>query len=416
MVSSLWPPEVLGGAELYAAALTARLRADGHEVAVLTAGVDGDDVVASVRPWGHRQTEYADQPRVRRLVFHAGDLVRPDVGRVVDRALERFAPDVVHSHAVQGMSATALTRVARRGVAHVHTLHDYWLLCQRNTLVTAAGTPCTTRCRSCRAVSAVRNAQLARRPPDVLLAVSEAVARAHTDVIPWTRRRTRVLYNPVDAVTGTHRAPVAGPPTFGFVGQVSAVKGIRTLVRAFGAAAIAGARLVVAGRGTDVDAVTGVPGVDYRGWVDAAGREALYREVDAVVVPSEWQDPAPLVVNEARGRGIPVIGARVGGIPELIAPASQPLLFPAGDVTELTARLRTFAAAPAHFGAAPESAPIDWTGHLAGVLAAYTDARATADPDRGPAGDAARRADGGPGSGGAPVEPPGDPGAAESGR
>ena len=53
MVSSLWPPEVLGGAELYAAALAARLRRAGHTVAALTAGVDGDDVVAQIRPWGY---------------------------------------------------------------------------------------------------------------------------------------------------------------------------------------------------------------------------------------------------------------------------------------------------------------------------------------------------------------------------
>jgi glycosyltransferase involved in cell wall biosynthesis len=407
MVSSLWPPVVLGGAELHAAALAARLRAAGHEVAVLTAGVDGDDVVASVRPWGHRQSEYAGQSRVRKLAFHAGDLLRPDVGRVVDRALERFRPDVVHSHAVQGMSVTGLTRVTRRGVAHVHTLHDYWLLCQRNTLVTAAGRPCLTRCRSCRAVSAARNAQLARRPPDVVLAVSEAVARAHTDAIAWTRDRTRVLYNPVERAADAHRPPTAGAPTFGFLGQVSAVKGIRTLVRAFRDAAIPQARLVVAGRGTDVDAVTGVPGVDHRGWVDAAGRDALYREVDAVVVPSEWQDPAPLVVNEARGRGITVIGARAGGIPELVAPASAPLLFTAGDAAELTERLCTFAAEPARFGAPPEAAPLDWDAHLAGVLAAYADARsATGSHDDGVTGHPAV---------GSPA-PSGDPGAPEGGR
>ena len=108
MVSSLWPPEVLGGAELYAAALAARLRTAGHTVAALTAGVDGDDVVAQIRPWGYPLTEYADQPRAERLVFHAGDVAQPGAGRTVDRALAEFRPDVVHSHAVQGMSAAVL--------------------------------------------------------------------------------------------------------------------------------------------------------------------------------------------------------------------------------------------------------------------------------------------------------------------
>jgi glycosyltransferase involved in cell wall biosynthesis len=377
MVSSLWPPEVLGGAELYAAALAARLRTAGHTVAVLTAGVAGQDVVAQVRPWGYPLVEFGSQPRAKRLVFHAGDVVHPGAGRTVSRAIDEFHPDVVHSHAVQGMSAVVLTRVARLGVAHVHTLHDYWLLCQRNTMVTAGGVACATRCRSCRAISSVRNAQLARRPPDVLLAVSAAVARPHEAALPWTRGRTRVLYNPVEPAAAPRAPrPRDAPPTFGFLGQVSAVKGVRTLVRAFADAAIADARLIVAGRGTDADAVTGVSGVEYRGWVDAAGREALYDEIDALVVPSEWEDPAPLVVNEARARGITVIGARVGGIPELIAPASEPLLFASGDVGELAARLRTFAADPTRFAAAGEAAPLDWAGHLAGVTHAYADARA----------------------------------------
>ena len=68
-----------------------------------------------------------------------------------------------------------------------------------------------------------------------------------------------------------------------------------------------------------------------------------------------------------RGRaGITVIGARAGGIPELIAPASEPLLFPSGDAGALAARLRSFAADPDRFAAPPEAAPLDWAGHLAG--------------------------------------------------
>jgi glycosyltransferase involved in cell wall biosynthesis len=96
------------------------------------------------------------------------------------------------------------------------------------------------------------------------------------------------------------------------------------------------------------------------------------------VVPSEWQDPAPLVVNEARARGITVIGARAGGIPELVAPASEALLFTSGDAGELAERLRTFAAEPSRFEAPPEAAPLDWAGHLAGVTRAYAEARAAA--------------------------------------
>jgi glycogen(starch) synthase len=377
MVSSLWPPAVLGGAEQYAAALAARLREAGHEVGVVTgAEVDDPHVVARIPSWGYPMTEYASQPAARRLVFHAGDLVRPDAARILDGAIAEFRPDVVHSHVVQGMGATALTRPAHDGVGHVHTLHDYWLLCQRTSLVQRDGTTCTTRCASCRLVSGIRDAAVRRHPPEVVLAVSQAIARVHGDALGWIRGRTRVVYNPVEEFTGPVRpAPQPGRVTFGFVGQVSRTKGVLTLVEAVGAAGLPDARLVVGGRGPDLDAVAGAGRpVEARGWLDRDALEALYAEIDCLVVPSEWQDPAPLVVNEARARGIPVIGARAGGIPELIAPECAPLLFPPGDVAALTASLRSFAADPGPFVPAPAVAPAGWADHLAAVIAAYEEA------------------------------------------
>jgi len=375
MVSSLWPPAVLGGAERYAAALADHLRERGHAVGVVTAGTDGAEVVARIGSWGYPMTTYASQPPARRALFHAGDIVRPDAARGLDDAVRRFRPDVVHTHVVQGMSATAMTRAAHHRIGHVHTLHDYWLLCQRTSLVRRDGEACTTRCSSCRMITGLRNVAIARRPPEVVLAVSNAIAKVHTDALDWTRDRTRVLYNPVESFVGpARRPPVPGSVTFGFVGQVSRTKGIETLVRAFTAAAIPGARLVVGGRGPDLDIVGGA-GVEARGWLDAAGLDALYAEIDCLVVPSEWQDPAPLVLNEARARGIAVIGAAIGGIPELVAPECAPLLFTARDRSALTGRLQTFAGDPTAFVPAPATAPIDWDDHLDVILAAYDEAR-----------------------------------------
>lgn len=377
MVSSLWPPAVLGGAERYAAALADRLRAAGHEVGVMTTvDVPDEHVVARIPSWAYPMTEYAEQPAARRAVFHAGDLVRPDAARTIDRVIRDFRPDVVHSHVVQGMGATSLTRPAHDGIAHVHTLHDYWLLCQRTSLVQRDGTACATRCATCRMVSGVRDATIRRHPPDVVIASSKAIARIHGDALPWVRDRVRVVYNPVTEHTGPpRRRPEPGAVVFGFVGQVSRTKGVLTLVDAMRAADLPDARLVVGGRGPDLDAVAAAgPPVEVRGWLDDAPLDALYAEIDCLVVPSEWEDPAPLVLNEARARGIPVIGARIGGIPELVAPQCEALLFPSGDAAALADRLTRFAADPDPFVPVPAAAPNDWDGHLREVLAAYRDA------------------------------------------
>jgi glycosyltransferase involved in cell wall biosynthesis len=377
MVSNLWPPEIVGGAEQYAARLADRLLDAGHDVHVLTLG-DGERAgVSTVAPWPYPIRTAPSQPAPRKLLFHAVDLYNPRAKHRLDAVLDEVAPDVVHTHVVQGLSTVALTRPARRGIAHVHTLHDYWLLCQRNSMVQRDGTVCGTRCRSCVAISRLRDEAVRRSPPGVVLAVSQAIAREH-EVLPWVAARLRVQYNPVELVTTSRALPRGDgdPLTFGFLGRLGIDKGVRTLLDAFAHRPPSGSRLVVAGRGElEGEVQAAGPPVVAAGWVDAARKESLLDDLDCIVVPSEWKDPAPVVVNEARGRGIPVIGAAIGGIPELVAPECRELLFPPGDVAALGDRLHRFAAAPARYRPVPEAEPVDWPGHLDGVLAAYEDAR-----------------------------------------
>ena len=381
MVSNLWPPEVVGGAEQYAARLAERLLAAGHEVHVLTLGAEDRPGITTVAPWPYPIRTAPSQPAARRLLFHTIDLYNPRAKRGLDAVLDEVQPDVVHSHVVQGLSTVALTRPSRRGIAHVHTLHDYWLLCQRNSMVQRDGQACDTRCRSCVAISRIRDEAVRRSPPGVVLAVSQAIAREH-EQLAWVAARLRVQYNPVEVVNTGRTVPRGDgrPLTFGFLGRLGIDKGVRTLLDAFAHGPPAGSRLVVAGRGPLEDEVQAAgPPVVAAGWVDAARKEALLDDLDCLVVPSEWKDPAPVVVNEARGRGIPVIGASIGGIPELIAPECRELLFPPGDGAALRERLHAFASDPARFRPQPEAAPVDWAGHLEGVLGAYADARQIAE-------------------------------------
>lgn len=382
MVSNLWPPEVVGGAEQYAFGLAARLRDEGHEVNVLTLGVDGPDVVHAVEPWPYPIRAAPTQPARRRMLFHARDIYSPRARRGLDHVLDDLAPDVVHTHAVQGLSSVALTRAHRHGVAHVHTLHDYWLLCQRNSMVHRDGRACATRCRACVAISWIRNESVRRSPPAVVLAVSHAIAHEH-EQLDWVAERQRVLYNPVEIVRGARsRARGDGRPiTFGFLGRLGVDKGVNTLLAAFARAELRDARLVVGGRGPlEQEVRSAGPRVFSAGWVSTDRKEALFDDLDCLVVPSEWKDPAPVVVNEARGRGIPVVGAAIGGIPELIAPECRPLLFPPGDAVALAQRLEAFAAAPDRYVPAAAAAPIDWSRHIALVLEAYADAGAHQPP------------------------------------
>ena len=304
MVSNLWPPEVVGGAEQYAAALAERLRAAGHEVDVVTLGVDGPDVVGTVPPWPYPIQETGSQPAARRLLFHAADLYNPRARATLDRVLAEFRPDVVHTHVVQGLSSVALTRPESPRASRTSTRCTTTGCCASATRwCTATVSACETRCRSCRRSRGIRNEAIQRSPPDVVLAVSQAIAREHEE-LPWTADRLRVLYNPV-SIVARDRAAAARRRLAADVRLPRPArrdKGIATLLDAFARADLADAPLVVAGRGDLEDAVRAAARRRVRaGWVSADEKEALLDDVDCLVVPSRVEGPG--AARGERGAG-----------------------------------------------------------------------------------------------------------------
>jgi glycosyltransferase involved in cell wall biosynthesis len=374
MLSSLWPPAVLGGAEVYAEELSRRLQHRGHDLGVVTLGVEGDDVVASVPPWPYRLDQFASQPPWKRAVFHAGDIANVRALRTVLDAVDQFRPDVVHSHSIQGMSALPLGISSRRDVGHVHTIHDYWLVCQRASMTNREGVSCPQQCTPCRAVTAVHRRELHGRGPQVVLCVSEATAREHVRV-PEIHERIRVLRLPDGGRAHDERRPAGRPPVFGYLGQLAPHKGVLTLIDAFERLPSGRARLRIAGRGSVEDAVAQRAGgdIDYVGFVDAEAKAAFLDSLDCLVVPSEWREPGALVVSEAKAELLPVIGARIGGIPEVVPPSCTDLLFTPGDATDLARALSMFCAEPVRFAVSPGLGG-GWDTHVEGVESAYRDA------------------------------------------
>ena len=59
-----------------------------------------------------------------------------------------------------------------------------------------------------------------------------------------------------------------------------------------------------------------------------------------MVVPSLWPENSPLVIHEAFMAGVPVVGARQGGIPGLVSHGVSGLLYDAFSPSDLAASLR----------------------------------------------------------------------------
>ena len=378
-LSSLWPPVALGGAELYAARLAREQAMMGHTVGAITFGVAGDYVIEELPAWPYRLDRFAEQPIWRRALFHALDLYNPRAAASMKRAIARFEPDVIHSHFVAGLSTAAVTAGAG-SAARVHHLHGYWLMCRRTTMRRPNGDLCTDL--SCRLVKASRSALLRSNPPELLLAPSQSVIDAYAQ-LQWTDGRIRHLPHPLDQVAADRRPAAAlragGRATFGYLGLLAEQKGIPSLLAGFASVAGDGHRLLVGGVGRMADAVDRAgPSVEALGWLDETQKERFFSRIDCLIVPSTCPETGPLVVFEARARGVPVIGSRVGAIPENIGAQCRPLLFSPGNAAELSDSIRRFVADPDRFAAPPETpsptAAMSWPSHSEAVVAYYEEA------------------------------------------
>ena len=82
--------------------------------------------------------------------------------------------------------------------------------------------------------------------------------------------------------------------------------------------------------------------VAFLGYRTGAELDEAIRAARAVVLPSEWYENAPMSIMEAYALGRPVIGARIGGIPELIRHGETGAVFESGNAEDLADVMRQF--------------------------------------------------------------------------
>lgn len=284
-----------------------------------------------------------------------------DVRGCVQRALDEFKPDVVHLHNVHSYLSPYVAEAAKkRGVRVVWTLHDYKPVCPSYSCRRPDGTICEAcftrpgavlrhRCMKgslpASLMAYIESRRWSRkrleRCVDTYIAPSsfmgEKMAQAGFD-----RRKIEVLCNFVDpdklaTLASVRDVSPGGKPYFCYIGRLSQEKGVETMLRAAGEAGVA---LKVAGRGplleTLRDRYGSRPGVEFLGHLDAPDVATLLRGAVASVLPSEWYENNPLGVIESLSTGTPVIGARMGGIPELIEEPKDGFTYPAFDVYALS--------------------------------------------------------------------------------
>jgi glycosyltransferase involved in cell wall biosynthesis len=360
-VSSLYPPNVVGGAELGLRTMSEAMAAAGHELHVVTLQPPegrgkpvGDGrgpvtvhAVPLINIYWPFDSASGRRAAAKRALWHGIDTANAAMARQVERIVRAVQPDIVLTHNLQGFSTAVMPAIKRAAVPLVHVLHDYSLLCPQTTLW-RNGRNCglqTERCTACRLLTAPRRLHLAS--VDGVIGVSKAVLELHRGHGLFDNVPAKVIYNALKpSLKIRTRLPAASNDivTLGYLGRISRSKGIETLLAAAQRLELSGVRfrLLIAGRGDpeyllELRRRWPLASVQYLGFVDAA---KFLSRLDALVFPTESLEALGNGVFEAFSQGVPVIGSRTGGIPETIDNGITGFLYGAGRSAELAERMR----------------------------------------------------------------------------
>jgi glycosyltransferase involved in cell wall biosynthesis len=317
-------------------------------------------------------------------------------GQAMRTYLDARGPfDVAHLHIYYGrLTAAILDPLRAQGIPMIQSLHEYKLACPTYSLERdgnvceecVGGSSLNLLKNRCKGGSFLRSAVVFTefhasrlqgdvRKIDRFICVSDFQRRLLERAgIPSSKMVT--LHNFVDPdLLKPEGVPLKGDYLLYF-GRIERNKGLPTLIEA---ARKTGLQLKIAGTGGWCEAmkekIADLPSVEYLGFTSGNTLRQLVAEARAVVVPSEWYENCPMSVLEAKAVGTPVIGARIGGIPELVRDAEDGFLVEAGNSDELAEAMeRTFTVDAQALGAAAQAdieARFSPAAHLKALMRVY---------------------------------------------
>lgn len=279
----------------------------------------------------------------------------------IRKVLYDFMPDVVHLNNIQFHLTPSIileTEKYRRKTGNkvkiVYTAHDYQLVCPSHGLFDTNINVCEkclggnyTYCFKTKCMKNSRAKSLLATIDAYVWKLSKAYSYIDTIICPSRflkskldtqerfSKKTVVLRNFIEkqSVTDTKKSDYVLE-----FGHLSRDKGTLTLLEV--AKRMPEVRFVFAGYGKAQEDIKMVPNAEYVGFKTGDELTKLIKESLCTVCPSEMYENCPYSVMESQLNLSPVIGARIGGIPELITENETGLLFEAGSADDLEAKLK----------------------------------------------------------------------------
>lgn len=363
-----------GGAETYYLTVGSELERMGHEVAYFSMK-HPNNLPCKWDRYFVTQREYNDVKNPLSAVRDGIALIySPEAKRNFQALCEEFRPDVVHLNNVHRQITLSVLDAPYLKEHHVpvfYTAHDYVTICPGYLMLDGEGRVCDAcledgKYRHCIENRCVKGS----RAKSALAALEASFNRSHHSnerinrvIAPsrfmrsklieggWPEGKVVALQNFADDAILARASGVADDvtdresPYLLFFGRLSAEKGVDVLLRAFDAAAPSlprDMRLIVVGDGPDATefrelaaSLDSASRIEFAGYQTGDALQTYVERASLAIASSRCRENMPYSIVEAFAAGTPVVGTRIGGIPELVADGVTGFACEPGDVATM---------------------------------------------------------------------------------
>ncbi|MCL6520202.1 MAG: glycosyltransferase family 4 protein [Armatimonadetes bacterium] len=277
----------------------------------------------------------------------------------IELLIKDTKPDIAHLHNIyHQLSPSIIHALKKHNIPIVMSLHDYKLICPAIRMFVRDKV--CDKCIGGRFYNAIRCRCVKDSLVYSLICCLEAYVHRILKVYncvdlfisPSDFLREKMIKSgvPADKIITQHVAvelsqfkPSKNGGHILYMGRLTKEKGVLTLAKA--AAKLPNVRFCFAGEGEARAEIESMIEQENINNIVLAGFKAgkdlinLIEDSLAVVVPSEWYENCPRTVLEGFACGKPVIGSRIGGIPELICEGVDGYLFEPGNYAELADKI-----------------------------------------------------------------------------
>lgn len=352
-----------GGSETYIFKLGKYLEKKGHEVQFFGMEHEGRCVGNRVNAYTS-DMDFHGGSKLDKLTYPLKTIYSSEARIQLRKVLDDFQPDVCHLNNFNyQLTPSMILEIVkwRKQVGKqckiVFTAHDYQLICPNHMMNNPNTNQNCEKCLGGKFINCMKGKCIhgstaksaigmmeayfwkwkgVYKYIDKMICCSEFLKRK-MDSNPLFAKKTIALHNFVEQVEWKQTEKKNYVLYFG---RFSTEKGIGTLIQV--CTQLPNVSFIFAGTGPLEETINDIPNIKNVGFQKGKALEKLIREAQFSIYPSEWYENCPFSVMESQMYGTPVLGARIGGIPELIEEGRTGELFESGNAEDLKNKILGF--------------------------------------------------------------------------